>query len=404
VKILFVTPYLPSPPRFGAQRRLDGLMRGLAARHEVSLLSFVANDEFAGESLRATEDYCRDVTTVPNDVVGIAVKKKRLMQLRSLMSPRSFEYDLCYRSRFQSEIRQKLNEAQYDLVQVEFSQLGIYDYTMQGTRNPIFVLDEHNIEYDIIKRTADTKGSAARRIYSQVNWRKLRREEQGAWRRFDGVVLTSNRDEALLREDSPGTRTSVVPNAVDLDHFRTSSLEREPGSLLFFGAMNYHPNIQGVDYFVKEVLPKIIAKVPNTKLRIVGQQPDQSILALAGPNVEIVGFVDDPRPLLDRAAAMVVPLLIGGGTRFKIVEGMAMSTPIVSTGIGAEGLDVEHGKHLLLADDSDGLARETVRLLKDHALGQRLGAEARQVAERSYGWGRAVCTLEKFYGTLRAKT
>jgi len=404
MKILFVTPYLPSPPRFGAQRRLDGLMRGLAAaRHEVSLLSFVTDDEYAEHSLQSTKSYSQSVSTVRNDVLGLNVRTKRLMQLRSLISPRSFEYDLCYDSRFQAEIKRQLGGTHYDVVQVEFCHLGIYDYSIRGTQKPLLVLDEHNIEYDIIKRTADAEGSAIRRLYSAVNWRKLRHEERDAWRRFDGVVLTSDRDEALLRKDAPSTPTTVVPNAVDLQHFRTSSVEREPGTLMFFGAMNYHPNIQGVGYFVTEVLPKIAKAVPNVKLRVVGQQPPDSIRALAGPHVEVVGFVDDPRPLLDRSAAMVVPLLIGGGTRFKIVEGMAMSTPIVSTYLGAEGLEVEHERHVLLARDGDALASETIRILKDPALGQRLGAEARLLAEHRYGWEGAVSALENFYSMLGAK-
>jgi glycosyltransferase involved in cell wall biosynthesis len=403
MKILFVTPYLASPPRFGAQRRLDGLMRGLAARHEVSLLSFLTDDEYTEQSLKSAASYCQAVSTVSNNVVGLDVRKKRVMQLRSLISPRSFEYDLCYDSRFQTEIGRMLDNTRYDVVQVEFSHLGIYDYPPRGTGKPLLILDEHNIEYDIVRRTADSTGSVIRRIYSAVNWRKLRREECDAWRRFDGVVLTSDRDETLLRENSPHTATAVVPNAVDLEHFRTSSVEREAGTLMFFGAMNYHPNIQGVSYFVTEVLPKIVKAVPNVKLRVVGQQPPDSIRALAGPHVEIVGFVDDPRPLLDRSAAMVVPLLIGGGTRFKIVEGMAMSMPIVSTHLGAEGLDIEHERHALLAEDSEGLASQCIRLLKDPALGQRLGTQARQFAEKRYGWARAVGTLENFYSTLRAK-
>ena len=403
MKILFVTPYLPSPPHFGAQRRLDGLMRGLAARHEISLLSFIGDDEQAAESLKVTASYCHHISTVANALVGLSVEKKRMMQLRSLISTRSFEYDLCYDARFQAQIRQEMENGTYDIVQVEFSQLGIFDYRRAGARKPLLVLDEHNIEYDLIRRTADAKGSLSRRLYSAVNWRKLRHEEHGAWRRSDGVVLTSARDEALLQSDMPGTRTAVVPNAVDLEYFRSSSSAREPGTLMFFGAMNYHPNIQGVEYFVKEVLPKIAAQIPTVKLRVVGQQPPESIRALAGPNVEVVGFVDDPRPLLDRTAAMIVPLQIGGGTRFKIVEGMAMSTPIVSTDLGAEGIEVEHDRHLLIARDTEGLVRETVRLLRDPDLGRRLGAAARQVAERLYGWERAVKTLEEFYAVLGAR-
>src|SRR5438045_2471158 len=151
--------------------------------------------------------------------------------MRSLVCPLSFEYDLCYDPRFQAEIRRMLDSTPYDVVQVEFCHLGIFDYPTGGAHKPVLVLDEHNVEYDLIKRTADAKGSATRRLYSAVNWRKLRREERDVWRRFDGVVLTSSRDEALLRADEPDTRTAVVPNAVDLGHFSTRSLDREPGTL-----------------------------------------------------------------------------------------------------------------------------------------------------------------------------
>jgi glycosyltransferase involved in cell wall biosynthesis len=375
-------------------------MRGLAARHDVHLLSFATDDEHKAVSLAATREYCRDVVTVSGDVLNIHVGKKRLMQLHSLISSRSFEYGLYYNQRFQSELRQALMGAPYDVVQVEFSHLGIYDYATQGGGRPIVVLDEHNIEYDLIKRTADAQGSAIRKLYSAVDWRKFRREERSAWRRSHGVVLTSARDESVLLQEMPGTRTAVVPNAVDLDQFRTTAPPREPATLMFFGAMNYHPNIQGVEYFVREVLPKIATEVPGVKLRVVGQQPPESIRMLAGPHVEIVGFVHDPRTLLDRCAAMVVPLLIGGGTRFKIVEGMAMSTPIVSTCLGAEGLEVEHDRHVLLAADTETFVRETVRLLRDPGLGRRLGTAARQLAEERYGWTRAVSMLEEFYASL----
>jgi glycosyltransferase involved in cell wall biosynthesis len=402
MKILFVTPYLPSPPRFGAQRRLDGLMRGLSTRHEVSLLSFAADDEHLSNSLRETSSYCHKVTTVPASIVGLDVGAKRVMQTRSLFSPRSFEYRLCYSEEFQKRIHQVLADTDFDVVQVEFCHLGIFDYTSKRERQPLLIVDEHNIEFEIIQRTAASEGSFARRFYSAVNWRKLRREEMGTWRKFDGVVLTSNRDEDVLRGLMPDVRTTVVPNAVDLDYFKTSSVPREPATLIFFGAMNYHPNIQGVSYFVSDVLPRIAKEVPAVRLLVVGQNPPESIRALAGPNVEVVGFVDDPRELLDRASAMVVPLLIGGGTRFKIVEGMAMSTPIVSTYLGAEGLDVEHGKHLLLAGNSEELARETIRLLKNPELGRRLGREARLLAEERYGWPHAVRQLESFYSKCRS--
>ena len=401
MKILFVTPYLPSPPRFGAQRRLDGLMRGLAARHEVSLLSFVSPSDALEEARRETARYCKTIETLENDAFNMSVRTKRVTQLQSMLSPHSFEHRLWHDLHFQSRLDRLQRE--FDVVQVEFSQLGIYRFPPRAQRRAVFVLDEHNIEYDLIKRTAETEGTLARRLYSAVDWRKLKHEERDTWRRFDGVALTSARDEEVLRESEPATRTVVVPNAVDLESFKGSGAQREPATLMFFGAMNYHPNIEGVQYFVREILPLVVAEVPNVKLLVVGQQPPDAVRALASEHVEIVGFVDDPRTVIDRASALVVPLRIGGGTRFKIVEGMAMSAPIISTYIGAEGIEAEHDKHLLLARDAQSFARETIRLLKDPELGRRLGREARRLAEERYGWAQAVRTLEDFYDRLGAR-
>jgi glycosyltransferase involved in cell wall biosynthesis len=228
----------------------------------------------------------------------------------------------------------------------------------------------------------------------------VKKEEIAAWRNADGVVLTSAADEKTLLSELPSSATSVVPNAVDLESFAPQPTEVDPERLLFFGAMNYHPNIDGVTYFVKEVLPLIVAERPNVVFEVIGQNPPAEILALAGRNVTITGFVPDPRPYLDRASAVVVPLRVGGGTRFKIVEAMAKGRPIVSTTIGAEGLEVEHGRELLLADDPTSFARETLRLLESPELGAGLGGNARQRAEQSYGWGAAVVRLEQFYTEL----
>lgn len=397
MRILFVTPYLPSPPRYGAQRRLDGLMRGLAARHEVSLLSLADSD---GVSREATRAYCRELTTVDHDVQGIGLRKKRWLQLRSLASPHSFEYLLLYRPEFQARLDELLAAHDYDVVQVEFCHMAIYDLKRQRERRPLLVLDEHNIEYDLIRRTAETPGTLDRRLYSGVNWRKLRREECDAWRRFDGVALTSVRDQQLLLEDEPGTRTVVVPNAVDLETFRPSGVEPDPASLVFLGAMNYHPNIEGIHYFVETTFPKIVARYPQVKLFVVGMNPPDSVRALASERIEITGFVEDPRVYMERATVMVVPLRIGGGTRFKITESLAMGKAIVSTRLGAEGIDVEHGKHALLADDPESFAREVGRLLDDRQLVRRLGVAARELAEQRYGWAPAVAELERFYTDL----
>jgi len=374
-------------------------MRGLARNHEVSVLSFNSTDAYTQESVTATAAYCREVTTLP-DLDARALRDKRGMQLRSLASLHSYEHlQVSRRADFQRKIDEHLAGHHYDVVQVEFANMGNYHF---GTRRrkPLLVLDEHNIEYDLQRRTAGSADGVMRRVYNSLNWRKLKIEEKAAWRRFDGVVLTSARDRELLGEQSPSTRSAVVPNGVDVDQFQASTAAPVADELLFFGANNYFPNHDALLYFIDEILPKIAQRRPNVKLTIVGPGVQPAVLERKGPHVEIAGFVDDLMPYLERASAVVVPLRIGGGTRLKIVEAMAKSKAIVSTRIGAEGIDLTHEKDVLLADSPQDFADQTVRVLEDAVLATRLGQKARVLAEERYAWTAVVRQLEQFYTEL----
>ena len=402
MKILFVAPYLPSPPRFGGQRRMDGLMRGLAGDHEVSILSFNSTDQWTQESLDATRLFCRKVTAL-SDLDPRTMREKRRLQMRSLASLHSFEHlQVKRRADFQKKIDEHLASEAYDIVQVEFANMASYRYSRRGNK-PLLVLDEHNIEYDLQRRTAGSADGLSRRVYSSLNWRKLGREEKAAWRRFDGVVLTSERDAQLLSSVSPATRLAVVPNGVNVEQFQPSTGTPEPDRLLFFGANNYFPNHDALLYFIDEILPKVVERRPNVKLSIVGPGVQPAVLARESRHVEIAGFVDDLMPHLDRASVVVVPLRIGGGTRLKIVEAMAKSKAIVSTRIGAEGIDLTHERDVLLADSPTDFAQQIVRALSEPELAQRLGQQARALAESRYAWTAVVSQLVRFYDQLRAE-
>jgi glycosyltransferase involved in cell wall biosynthesis len=399
MKILFVTPFLPSPPRFGGQRRLDGLMRSLAKNHDVSLISFTASDEFKAMSIEATEAYCNDVTIFP-DMELVARRDKRLLQARSLLSLHSYEHLLVARRReFLARLQQLIDSGGFDIVQVEFVQMAALKFRLPSGRRFRTVLDEHNIEFDIVKRTANASVSPGRRLYSAVDWRKLKREEVSAWQRFDGVTVTSQRDAAILSALEPKTNVVVVPNGVDIELFQPNSTPPEPASLLFFGAMNYYPNQDGLSYFLERIFPLILAKRPNTKLRVVGPAPE-SVKRLQNANIEVTGFVDAVEPYIDAATAVIVPLRLGGGTRLKIVEAMAKAKPIISTRVGAEGIDVVNGESALLADEPQEFARHVESVLSDEGLAHRLGAAARKLAEDRYSWPALVAGLERFYAQL----
>lgn len=399
MNILFVTPYLPSPARFGGQRRVDGLMRGLATRHEVSILSFNASDEYEQDSIDATRAYCARVTTLPG-LDAPTVSEKRQLQLRSMLSPHSFEHlQATRRADFQVQIDAHLARDEYDVVQVEFANMASFRFTRRGKR-PLLVLDEHNIEYDLQRRTAGAADGATRLVYNSLNWRKLGREERGAWRRFDGVVLTSARDQAVLSASSPDVRTVVVPNGVDVGQFRPSDAVMDRDTIVFFGANNYFPNHDALLFFIDDILPKIIERRPNVKLQIIGPGAQPAVLERQGPHVEVVGFVNDLLPYLERASAIVVPLRVGGGTRLKIVEAMAKSKAIISTRIGAEGIDVTHEHDVLLGDTPAEFAELVVRVLENPELARALGARARDLAVNRYAWPSIVAQLERFYDQL----
>jgi glycosyltransferase involved in cell wall biosynthesis len=399
MKILVVAPFLPSPPRFGGQRRIDGLLRSLAQRHEVSVLSFTATDEFTEMSLAATRSYCAKVVTFP-DMEFVDRRDKRLLQARSLVSRHSFEHLLVARRvEFSRKLQELVDRDDYDIVQVEFMQMAAAAFARRPGRRYRTVLDEHNIEFDIIKRTADAEVSTARRVYSAIDWRKLRREERKAWRSFDGVSVTSERDGAIITQLEPATRVSVVPNGADVDHFSPPTTPCDADNLLFFGAMNYYPNNDGVHYFVREIFPLILKQRPNVKLWLVGPAPDD-VKRLRSPNIEVTDFVDAVEPYIDRATAIVVPLRLGGGTRLKIVEAMAKGKAVISTRIGAEGIDVVDGESALLSDEPRGFANHVENVLADAALADRLGKAARKLAVDRYSWAALTANLERFYDEL----
>jgi glycosyltransferase involved in cell wall biosynthesis len=398
LRVLYVCQFPPSPPRFGAQVRMHGLMTALAERHDVWAVCCAEPAELA-ESRRAMEEYCRGVEIVP-DTTSASTVRKRLLQLRSLASTRTFERHLFTTRALQRRIDAALRARRFDVVNVEGPFVGHHRFgtAPPGAPPPRLVLDEHNVEYDVHRQTVEAGGgSLARRVYNAVNWRKMRREEEGLWGRVDAITVTSPRDAARIRAARPGARVAVVPNGVDVERFRPRPGDPLPDrrTVLFFGALDYYPNSEGLLSFLDATWPRLLSTHPAARLRILGRRPPPALLARRAPGIEIAGFVDDLRPSLAEAAVVVVPLRLGGGTRLKILEAMAMGRPVVSTSVGAEGLDAAHGRELLLADDPVRFAAEVRRVLDDPALAARLGKAARAFVERRYSWRASARALER---------
>jgi len=406
LRILFVSQMPPSPPKFGAQARMHGLLSTLARHDDVSAISLY-DEEFDPEECRkAMSAHCREVWLVENRR-GRAGLEKRLLQLRSLASTHSFErlrYDV---PALQRAIDRVLREERFDVVNLEFPYLGHLRFRQapRGAAPPALVVDSHEIAYELVRQFASGANSAGRRFYAALDWRKLRREEIAAYRAADGVSACSALDAEKIRAQVPGARTMVIPNAADVEFYQPRPSDPPPDgrTVVFFGLMTTIPNVDGVHWFMREIWPRIEGRRPDALCKIIGSRPPRSVLDLQGPKVAVTGFVEDLRPHLASAAAIVVPLRLGGGTRLKIVEGMAMRKAIVSTTLGAEGIEAAPGQDLLIADQPDEFAASVVRLLDDPALAERIGAAARKLAVEKYAWSAAGAALDGFYRRILAE-
>ena len=399
LSILCLSQMPPSPPRFGAQARMHGLWTALARHHDLTSVA-LADEEFDLDECRAAMGrYSQEVLVVPNPR-GRGGAVKRALQLRSLASLRSFERHRVEVPALQQGLDRLLRSRRFDVVNVEFPYLGHLRVRQAppGAAPPAVVVDSHEIAHELVRQLG-RGGGLGRALYAGLDWRKLRREELAAYRSADGVAVCSVADQQRILRALPRARTVVVPNAADVEHYRPRAGDPEPDgrTVLFFGLLSTQPNIDGIRWFVQEIWPRITRARPDARLKILGKGAPPEVQALAAPGIEVTGFVEDLRPHLASAAAVVVPLRLGGGTRLKIVEAMAMARPVVSTTLGAEGIDARPGRELLVADAPEAFATSVVQLLQEPATGARLGSAARRLAEERYSWEGAATAMEGLF-------
>jgi len=400
LSILYVSQMPASPPRFGAQARVHGLMTQLARRHKLTAVMLVDDAFDIEECRRAMQAYCGDVMLVHNPY-GRDGLAKRLLQLRSLVSARSFDRLRVTLPGLQQALDQVLRARRFDIVNLEFPYLGhcVLRQAPPDEKLPRLVVDSHEIAYDLARQFAAAGANFSRRLYAGANWRKLRREELGIYGEADGVYLCSAEDQQRLLDEIPDAHTVVIPNAADVDYYQPRRTDPAPDgrTVVYFGLLSTIPNIDAVTHFIQDIWPRIAGTHPDARCKIIGGRPPPSLLALAGPGVELTGFVPDLRPHLAAAAAVVVPLRQGGGTRLKIVEAMAMGKAIVSTTLGAEGIEAVPGRDLLIEDDPLAFADAVSRLLAEPDLATSIGRSARKLAVERYAWNGAARALENFY-------
>ncbi len=405
--LLFLTPQLPYPPRQGATIRNFNLIRRLAERHTIDLLTFLAPGDTLDRS-NALYDLCRRIDVTPQPERSTAQRAAT-----TIFSPLP---DMALRlasTQMDALVAQAKTRA-HDLIQIEGIEMAPYGMRLvqdrPGGAQPALVFDDHNCEYLLQKRNALSDLRIPSRwvgaAYSLVQWQKLRRYERHIGNRADLTVAVSAPDAQALAEGGIHSRIIVVPNGIDASAYEgICRAQPSPDTILFLGKMDYRPNIDAALWFGAEALPMIQSKAPQVRFQIVGQNPHPRLDVLRrNPAVEITGTVPEIEPYLAAAAVVVIPMRVGGGTRLKALEAMAACRPIVSTSLGVEGIDVTHGRELLLADTPADFARAVLSLLEDQRHGgaetQRLARAARRFVAERYDWDVLTPLLEQAYVEL----
>ncbi len=391
MNILVVSLQLPYPPRSGVNMRVYQLLRQIARRHDVTLLTYARADE--REAIAALR---RELPVHVVERPRRSTAAKRAAQLLSLASSQPFSARESYSKQMEQAIHSLCSSGAVDLIQLE----GALLCGIAMPKEIPAVLDEHNIDYEVFQRMCETERSILRRRFHGLEYRRFRRFEERAWTQVAGCAVTSEREMPIIRAAAPATAVGVVPNGVDLAYHSPSGVPTEPRTLVFNGTLDYRPNVDAAYHLVDEIWPLVLERCPDAELTIVGRAPDAERRRLQRHGVVVTGEVPDIRPYLERAAVVGVPVRMGGGTRLKVVEGLALGKAMVSTTLGCEGVGVRDGEHLLIGDGAAAFAARVLDLFADTDRRAALGAAGRRLAEDRYSWDLAGERLESLHRSL----
>lgn len=384
MNILIFSPFLPWPLTSGGKIRIFNILKQLSLRHNITLACLDENDVTDYGDLK---DYCSEIiciTKKPNPTRDL---------IRFLAGSEPYNFIRFRSDVFRNAIKNLLSRNNFDLVQIELSLMWQYADLFHNI--PI-ILNTQNIEYEIVKQIGATSRNPIRKLLYSIETYKLRRGEERAWRECALCLAVSEGEQnsiaACVDDDS---KVMTIPNGVDLEKFTFFHEPAAKKQLLFLGGMDYLPNSDAAHYFLKDIFPLIQAIEPDVILDFVGRNFHALRKRFSGSGVRFNENVPQVIPWFRQVALLVVPLRMGAGSRLKILEAMAAGVPIVSTSKGCEGIAVENGRHVLVADSPDEFSNAVIRVLNDKGLAKKLATTARLLVEERYSWEKIIQPLEK---------
>jgi glycosyltransferase involved in cell wall biosynthesis len=381
MKILWVKSDFLHPTTKGGHIRTLEILKRLHRRHEIHYLALDLPEQSGG--VERSSEYCTKVYPIPHRLPTRPSPRFWLQASSNLFSPIPLAVSRYRSDAMARQVDRLMRTEAFDAVVCDFlfASANIADLGA-------CVLFQHNVEAQIWKRQFEHAASPAHRYYLGHQYRKMWRYEKNVCARVRRVIAVSDGDAQTMRSEYQAPIVDAVPTGVDLDYFAPPAQPDRAADLVFVGSMDWMPNVDGVRWFVDQVLPLIRERRPDCSLTIAGRSPGAYIRKLAqiDPCIQVTGTVPDVRPCLWGAALSIVPLRIAGGTRLKIYEAMAARVPVVSTSIGAEGLDIRNGENILIADSPNEFADSCLELLSNRAASQDMAAAAWEMVSANYSW------------------
>ena len=397
LRLLWINCRLLHPLNGGDRIRTYNMLKELKRRHHITYLCLRTPND-ANEAVERATEFCHEVIAVPHNPPG----RRSLRFVMDVASNSLFGKVPLIAKKYHSpetvrQLREIVQKNDVDVVICDYLAPMINVLALGEKPSIPTLVFQHNVESLIWKRHVECAGNPLKRFVCQKEWDLTHEFEDKSAAFVDGQITVSD-DEYDYFKNVRGMKNvlGAVPTGVDCSYYQPSP-NPEPYTMAFLGSMDWHANLDAVDFFVREVYPKIKARYPQAKFLVIGRNPPAHIRALSqgDPSIEVTGTVSDVRPYLARASMMVLPLRVGGGTRIKVFEAMAAGLAVVSTHIGAEGLPVNHDEHLMFADTAPEFIDRVCELFGDRQKLQRIAKNSLELVRTKFSWGAAVDIFEK---------
>lgn len=402
-KILWLSHFIPYPPKGGNLQRSYNLIREVSKNHEITLLTFnqskiISSSESLHNAVAHFSKFCK-VAGVVNILSEYSAFRRLCLLLKGLLPWKTYTVSWLESLEFASNLESLLKENSFDVI--HFDTISLVPY-VKYIKNAKVVLNHHNIESLMMLRRSENESNILKKIYFYQEGKKIARYERDVCKLFDLNITCSDLDTNRLKEITGMSNCITIPNGVDLEYFNPIDIAIKPKSLIFAGGLTWYPNLDAMSFFLKSVWPILVKEVPDVSMTIIGRSPPTWMIEMQDlyPNLKVTGFVDDVRPYIAEAHIYVCPIKDGGGTKLKVLDALAMKKTLIADQIACEGIDVKDQESVIFASSADEYLRAIKLLIADQELAGRIAEKGLELINEKYSFVKIGEQLSTAYSEL----